>query len=193
MAMVFPTSPTVGQVFTSGGRSWVWNGSAWDAPSAANVLQVPIGLTLVNSTPFTNSTSVIVSNCFSALYDNYLIQLDKVGGGLSTRFQLRTGSTTLASGYSGNVVYGTGSSALSTTRSTSFWESLAGANDATSGYIYYPFLTRAKIWSAISNQGTVPGLDSGAQSSTASYESLVVSFNDSTSGTVRIYGMRNNV
>jgi hypothetical protein len=36
MAMVFPTSPTVGQVFTSGGRSWVWNGSAWDSPARDN-------------------------------------------------------------------------------------------------------------------------------------------------------------
>jgi hypothetical protein len=34
MAMVFPTSPIVGQVFTSGSRSWVWNGSAWDSPSS---------------------------------------------------------------------------------------------------------------------------------------------------------------
>ena len=36
MAMVFPTSPIVGQVFTSGGRSWVWNGSTWDSPARDN-------------------------------------------------------------------------------------------------------------------------------------------------------------
>jgi hypothetical protein len=36
MAIVFPTSPTVGQVFTSGGRSWVWNGSTWDSPARDN-------------------------------------------------------------------------------------------------------------------------------------------------------------
>jgi hypothetical protein len=34
--MVFPTSPIVGQVFTSGGRSWVWNGSTWDSPARDN-------------------------------------------------------------------------------------------------------------------------------------------------------------
>jgi hypothetical protein len=36
MAMVFPTSPAVGQVFTSGGRSWVWTGLTWDSPRAEN-------------------------------------------------------------------------------------------------------------------------------------------------------------
>jgi hypothetical protein len=41
MAMVFPTSPTVGQVFTSGGRSWVWNGSTWDSPRTDNLQNIP--------------------------------------------------------------------------------------------------------------------------------------------------------
>ena len=36
MPMVFPTSPIVGQVFTSGGSSWVWNGSTWDSPARDN-------------------------------------------------------------------------------------------------------------------------------------------------------------
>lgn len=30
-AIDFPNSPTVGQVFTSGARSWVWTGTVWDA------------------------------------------------------------------------------------------------------------------------------------------------------------------
>jgi hypothetical protein len=34
--MVFPTSPIVGQVFTSGGRSWVWSGATWDSPARDN-------------------------------------------------------------------------------------------------------------------------------------------------------------
>jgi hypothetical protein len=34
--MVFPSSPTVGQVFSSGGRSWVWNGATWDSPARDN-------------------------------------------------------------------------------------------------------------------------------------------------------------
>jgi hypothetical protein len=36
MPMLFPTSPAIGQVFTSGGRSWVWSGATWDSPGATN-------------------------------------------------------------------------------------------------------------------------------------------------------------
>jgi hypothetical protein len=47
--MVFPTSPIVGQVFTSGGRSWVWNGSTWDAPRSDNPpLAIPQGNVIIN-------------------------------------------------------------------------------------------------------------------------------------------------
>ena len=31
MSIVFPTTPTLNQVFTSGNRSWTWNGIAWQA------------------------------------------------------------------------------------------------------------------------------------------------------------------
>ena len=34
MAMDFPNSPTVGQVFSSGSRQWVWTGTTWDSPAA---------------------------------------------------------------------------------------------------------------------------------------------------------------
>ncbi len=36
MPIDFPTGPTTGQVYTYEGRSWVWNGAAWDAPSAGS-------------------------------------------------------------------------------------------------------------------------------------------------------------
>lgn len=31
MALNFPTSPILNQIYTSGGNSWKWNGYAWDA------------------------------------------------------------------------------------------------------------------------------------------------------------------
>lgn len=30
MAINFPTSPTLNELYTSGGRTWMWNGYAWD-------------------------------------------------------------------------------------------------------------------------------------------------------------------
>jgi hypothetical protein len=36
MPIDFPSGPTTGQVYTYEGRSWVWNGSAWDAPNSLN-------------------------------------------------------------------------------------------------------------------------------------------------------------
>jgi hypothetical protein len=34
MALDFPNSPVVGQVFSSGSRQWVWTGNTWDSPAA---------------------------------------------------------------------------------------------------------------------------------------------------------------
>lgn len=36
-AIDFPNSPTVGQIFTSGTRSWIWTGTVWDSISQAMV------------------------------------------------------------------------------------------------------------------------------------------------------------
>ena len=52
MAMVFPTSPIVGQVFSSGGRSWVWNGSTWDSPRTDNLQNIP---SIVGGNTFTGN------------------------------------------------------------------------------------------------------------------------------------------
>lgn len=33
MPIDFPNSPTTGQVYTYLGKTWIWNGSAWDSTS----------------------------------------------------------------------------------------------------------------------------------------------------------------
>lgn len=38
MALNFPSSPTLNQVFTSGSQSWSWNGTVWVSPSSSNVV-----------------------------------------------------------------------------------------------------------------------------------------------------------
>ena len=47
MALDFPTSPTLNEIYTFGGRSWQWNGTAWDVYStvSGNVVTKLNGLT----------------------------------------------------------------------------------------------------------------------------------------------------
>lgn len=58
MPMVFPSSPTVGQVFSSGGRSWVWTGSTWDSPSTNTTIRAGLQQVLyfTSSGTFTKAT-----------------------------------------------------------------------------------------------------------------------------------------
>jgi len=39
MALDFPSSPVLNQVYTSGGTSWKWNGYAWDAFNPYNTIR----------------------------------------------------------------------------------------------------------------------------------------------------------
>ena len=73
MPMLFPTSPAIGQVFTSGGRSWVWSGATWDSPTATNTLLAPYGLELIASNAFVSSSAISFTNVFTSQYENYKI------------------------------------------------------------------------------------------------------------------------
>jgi hypothetical protein len=67
MALAFPSSPTVNQTYTSGTRTWTWNGTAWKLPSTAltgitgtgnAVLSVGPTITLPNATALPLTTGV---------------------------------------------------------------------------------------------------------------------------------------
>lgn len=42
MAYSFPPSPTVGQVYTSNGRTWKWNGVQWTATAVSTPTSAPV-------------------------------------------------------------------------------------------------------------------------------------------------------
>jgi DNA/RNA endonuclease YhcR with UshA esterase domain len=58
MAMDFPNSPTVGQIFSSGSRQWVWTGTTWDSPTADNPSIAAALATKANLTVGVRDTSV---------------------------------------------------------------------------------------------------------------------------------------
>jgi hypothetical protein len=60
MALAFPSSPTVGQTYTSGTRVWTWNGTVWKLPSTAISTITGTGSVVLNTSP-TFSTSISVA------------------------------------------------------------------------------------------------------------------------------------
>jgi len=207
MAMVFPASPTVGQVFTSGGRSWVWNGSAWDAPSATNVLQVPIGLVHLATATNTNTTGLIISNVFSSTYNNYKIVLTGFGSANSQRLfaRLRSG----ASDFSGTHTNGTAGFDQSELTTTSYrtrsMDSLdlgfispgSGAPNIYSFDLSNPFLAtpKAYIGNGVGQNGGIVNLitllGGFIPGDGASRDGINFFSASNWTGTVRIYGYRN--
>lgn len=60
MALDFPTSPTLNQVYTSGNKSWVWNGNGWAANNTIGTT-----LTLTDTQTLTNKTLVSVQELWT--------------------------------------------------------------------------------------------------------------------------------
>ena len=60
MALAFPSSPTVGQTYTSGTRVWTWNGTVWKLPSTAINTITGTGSVVLNTSP-TFSTNISVA------------------------------------------------------------------------------------------------------------------------------------
>jgi hypothetical protein len=60
MAISLPSSPTVGQTYTLGGKIWTWNGTAWKLPSTTSTLPVLYGGTGLTASG--NSGNILTSN-----------------------------------------------------------------------------------------------------------------------------------
>ena len=193
--MVFPTSPTVGQVFTSGGRSWIWNGSTWDAPTTNNALQIPFGLELVKTqTIGTAVTSVIVTDAFSAKYDAYKIITTGTTASVSGDINLRIGSAT--SGYTATI-HGTEYNATQVAY-TGFSDKFGSVGWAfTNGIqmnfdLHNPFLAQRTVISyALITDGAIFN-GGGYLNNTTSYTGFTLTKPTGTisGGTIAIYGYR---
>jgi hypothetical protein len=197
MPMVFPTSPIVGQVFTSGGRSWVWTGATWDSPTATNTLLAPYGLEFVKEQIVgTGVASVTVTEAFNSTYDDYLILL--TGGSGSGNLSLQLGSTTTGYYAGGYINFFVGTFNGEAQSNANAFSRVARASSAGSiGIIevFQPFVARRTFVSykgATYETGGFAWQGSGFVDNTISYTSFILTPNVGTlTGiSIKIYGYR---
>jgi hypothetical protein len=73
MPIDFPTSPTEGQVYTYLGKSWVYNGTAWDAPKALS--EIGAVQTFANAAARTAAIPTPTEGIVSYLVDTNALEL----------------------------------------------------------------------------------------------------------------------
>jgi hypothetical protein len=82
MPIDFPNSPTTGQVYTYLGKSWIWNGTGWDAPKALS--EVGAVRTFANATARTAAIPSPTEGIVSYLNDVNLIQTNNGSAWVTT-------------------------------------------------------------------------------------------------------------
>ena len=171
-------------------------------PSWATPATAASGLTLVGSSDFTTSTSIVVNNCFSATYKNYLILCDFTATSNNGDFNLyfRVSGTNSTTGYNLNVMKATGTtvSATQSVNAGSFvigeFSSSYGGNPAYEVILYEPFIavstksvTRSHYTTTAGNRYIdVRSLDHDGQTSYDGFNLVPAAGN--ITGNLRVYG-----
>ena len=68
----FPTSPTLGQIYTFGLKTWVWTGTAWALQTAGAINNIPIGNSIPSTGAFSNLTGANISGNYLSIVGNVL-------------------------------------------------------------------------------------------------------------------------
>jgi hypothetical protein len=189
------TSPVEGQMtyLEDTNQYASWDGSSWVSP---------FGMTLLNKTDFTAAATLSVDNVFSSAYDNYKILISITSAsvdGTDHRLRMRVGGVDLTtSNYkNGYMFFGsTNATALqaSTNRTDAFLNlgnpsnTLGGGIEAT---LYKPFLTTNTQIVSLSG-GTLNFQGGGIVNNSTSYDGFTFfPLSGNTTGTLRVYGLRN--
>lgn len=93
MAIDFPNSPTSNQIYTSGGRSWIWNGSSWVAYTTTITSDL-IANGSITSAMIANGTIVAADIASSTITNANLANTTVTVG--STAISLGGSNTTIA-------------------------------------------------------------------------------------------------
>jgi hypothetical protein len=193
MAIVFPSTPAVGQVFTSGGRSWVWNGTTWDSPSGQPF--IASGLVLLGTQSFSGTNTVIFDNVFTSTYDTYKIILSSsVSTGQDPVFRLRNGGTALSTAtYNDGFIQASGSVATAN-NATGSVSARFGRLGAGGGFVTAEITNPAIaantycVGGQIDGDGFIRYIGFRNTNSTA-YDGFQIAL-VSTTGTISVYGIR---
>jgi len=173
-----------------------YDGASWQS------VGVTPGLVLISSTTIgTAVSSVAVSNCFSATYDNYQIIISGGVASTSNELNLQLGATTTGYyaafariTYAGGVVSGT-----NTSNGASFGLiGLGTTNTLDANFeLRNPFASKVTTFSDIYSQTATAGqayVGAGFQNSTTSFTGFTILVNTGTitGGTIFVYGYANN-
>lgn len=153
-------------------------------------------LTLISTTNASAASSTVTfSNCFSATYRNYLVNID---GALSAssgfiQIQMRAGSTTQTTAYyGGRYQVGTSGSGYSVGQTNAAsWEITDGSSNkfTITANIMNPYVGKVQMNTRyFTRNGDTGGIQHGFIDTTTSYDSMVLAFSGTYTGTVSIYG-----
>ena len=195
-----PSVPYTGQTIfeTDTKRLVIYDGASWIYVADTDT---PPGLELITAQTIGSAvSSVTVSNCFSATYDNYKIIVSGGAASTGTTMRMTLGST--AAGY----YYGGYYSALNSASNgqgyegnVAYWQNVKITTNGlnASMELYSPFLSaRTMMWSTTidaTSSGFIQHM-AGFLDNATSYTSftLTTSSGTVTGGTIRVYGYRNS-
>ena len=199
-------------------KAYVYNGNAWEdlASSVSDLssyattvdlddyqLKSVAGLTLINTTTFTTSANVVVSNVFTSNYNNYLVVGNYTISSAGTFIFARVSAsgTPLTANYatvSQRIRSDAGATILQT--STTGMQMGSGSNYSTAGSftlnVNNPFASARTFFTGLQSVREEDTLNygfnfSGQTTNTTSYDGFALApAAGTTSGTIRIYGLR---
>ena len=194
-----PTSPFTGQAIyqVDTNQMLIWNGTAWVIPNTP--AQNPTGLEFIKTQAVVaGEAATVVTNAFSATYDNYRVVVTGLQTSASQGLALKMGST--ATAYYGNMVYALYTATAWTfvpMNNAAFWfvglTDAAGPTTSSTFDLIAPFLSvRTQMNGGYYGRGYV-GTFAGSLENTTSYTDFRF-FNDSsgtmTAGQITVYGYR---
>ena len=147
---------------------------------------------------FSASTTISVNGCFTSTYDNYMLTVLHVTGAdtdLTIRLRL-AGTDASATDYTTIIFDNSGTSSVSRLTgqtSTRIGPSRNGSRMYSTSYIFSPFAAAATGFQCRTTSNPVANTIDGTHGLSTSYDGFsLIPSSSSTTGTLRVYGLRNS-